>query len=106
MDMKVRTTPSRPVGAKIRTSSSRLKAKMGEYMRAVRAGKEIIVTDRDRPIARLLRYDEGAPEESRQATVARPRDPTAPRLGEVEVRAIRYRGRPTSEILREDRDRR
>jgi prevent-host-death family protein len=91
---------------KLRTSSSRLKAKMGQYMRAVRAGKEVVITDRDRPVARLLPYDEGGPGGREELAVAQPRDPTAAPLGKLEVRAIRYRGRPTTELLVEDRARR
>lgn len=33
---------------------SRLKAKLSEYLASVRAGEEIIVTDRGRPVARLV----------------------------------------------------
>ncbi len=90
---------------KLRTSSSRLKAKMGQYMRAVRAGKEVVITDRDRPVARLLPYDEPAPTGA-ELVIARPKDPDAPPLGAVEVRAIVYRGRATTELLVEDRARR
>jgi prevent-host-death family protein len=89
----------------IRTSASRLKAKMGQYMRAVRAGKEVLVTDRDEPVARLVPV-RGAPREERgEPEVERPRDPAAPPLGLVEVRPIRYRGRPTAALLAEDRRR-
>lgn len=91
---------------KVRASSSRLKAKLGQYMRAVRAGGEVVVTDRDQPVARLVPYAErpgAAPEEP---AIDRPRDPGAPPLGEVEVRAIRYRGRSTTALLEEDRKRR
>ena len=91
---------------KLRTSSSRLKAKMGQYMRAVRAGKEVVITDRDRPVARLLPYDERGTAGQEELAVARPRDPTAPPLGQLEVRAIRYHGRATTESLMEDRARR
>jgi prevent-host-death family protein len=90
----------------LRTSSSRLKAKMGQYMRAVRAGKEVVVTDRDRPVARLLPYDERSPGAREEPEVALPKDPAAPPLGEVEVQAIRYRGRSTASLLAEDRNRR
>jgi len=33
-----------------------LKAKLSEYLRAVRAGREITVYDRDQPIARIVPY--------------------------------------------------
>lgn len=32
---------------------TRLKARLSEYLEAVRAGEEVIVTDRNRPVARL-----------------------------------------------------
>jgi prevent-host-death family protein len=89
----------------IRTSASRLKARMGQYMRAVRAGKEVLVTDRDVPVARLVPVRGAAPEEAGGPEVGRPRDPAAPPLGDVEVRAIRYRGRATTTLLSEDRKR-
>jgi prevent-host-death family protein len=88
----------------VRTSSSRLKAKLGQYLRAVRAGKEVVVTDRDRPVARLVPFTPAAPE-GRPAAV-QPRDPAAPPLGDVEVKAIRYRGRSTTALLEDDRRRR
>lgn len=90
---------------KLRTSSSRLKARMGEYLRAVRAGKEVVVTDRDRPVARLLPYEE-APPLVREPEVAWPRDPAAAPLGDIEVRSIRYRGPSTTAVLSADRKRR
>ena len=88
----------------MRTSVSRLKAKLGQYMRAVREGREVTITDRDQPVARLVPYR--APLQRAALEVARPRDPTAPQPGEVVVRAIRYGGRSTTQILRADRDRR
>jgi prevent-host-death family protein len=89
----------------VRTSSSRLKAKLGQYLRAVRAGQEIVVTDRDRPVARLLPFDEtGAT--PRGPEIAFPRDPAAPLLGDLQVRSIRYRGPSTTALLTADRKRR
>lgn len=79
---------------------------MGQYMRAVRAGKEIVITDRDQAVARLLPYRESARREPEEPAVASSRDPAAPPLGQVEVLAIDYRGPPTTSILAEDRARR
>ena len=90
----------------LRTSSSRLKAKLGQYMRVVRSGKEVVVTDRDEPVARLIPYREQPPVAGAEPQVAQPRDPGAPPLGEVAVQAIRYRGRSTISLLLEDRSRR
>ena len=89
----------------VRTSSSHLKAKLGEYLRAVRAGQEVVVTDRDRPVARLLPYEE-AGVTGRDPEIALPRDPAAPALGDLQVRSIRYRGPSTTAMLTADRKRR
>lgn len=89
-----------------RTSASRLKARMGRYMRAVRAEGEVVITDRDQPVPRLVPFREDATAAREELPIARARDPAAPPLGEVEVRAIRYRGRSTTALLAEDRKRR
>ena len=88
-----------------KTSASQLKAKLGKYMRAVRDGHEIVVTDRGTPVARLLPYSQQANPAS-TIVVAQAREPGAPALGEVTVKAIRYTGRNTTELLHEDRQRR
>ncbi len=90
----------------LRASASRLKAKMGQYMRAVRAGKEVVITDRDQPVARLLPYRRPARDEAERLPVASPREPGSPPLGQVEVAAIEYRGPSTTSVLLEDRSRR
>jgi len=94
------------MGMTLRTSSSRLKAKLGQYMRAVRSGKEVVVTDRDQPVARLIPYREQQPIEGEELQIAQPRDPGAPPLGDVSVQAIRYRGRSTTSLLLDDSARR
>ena len=38
---------------------SELKAKLSEYLTKVKAGEEVVVTDRGRPVARLVPYDAG-----------------------------------------------
>lgn len=88
-----------------RTSASQLKAKLGKYMRAVREGHEIVVTDRGTPVARLLPY---IPQVSTASSivVTKAREPGARALGEVTVKAIHYTGRNTTELLHEDRQRR
>ena len=73
-------------------------------MRAVRAGKEVLVTDRDVLVARLVPVEAGPPGET--APVGWPRDPTAPPLGRVQVRGIAGRGTDTTALLLEDRGRR
>jgi prevent-host-death family protein len=89
-----------------RTSASRLKAKMGTYMRAVRAGEEVVVTDRDQPIARLVPYRKSEPSPDQDLGVWQARDPGAPPFSKVVVRPIRYRGPSTTSLLEEDRKRR
>lgn len=89
----------------IRTTSTQLKAKLGSFLRAVRDGQDVVITDRGRPVARLVPF-EGQNKPPPGIRVARPRDPSAPPLGEVEVVPIRYEGRSTTEILLEDRARR
>lgn len=87
----------------MKTSATKFKAKLGQYMRAVRQGKEVIVTDRDEPVARLVPFLE----QQRDVELEiQPHDPTAPALGAVGVRGVRYDGPRTTEILRADRDRR
>jgi prevent-host-death family protein len=89
-----------------RASSSKLKAKMGQYMRAVRAGEEVVVTDRGDPVARLVPYLEADAAPVGRLEVAQARDPGAPPFSAVEVRPIRYRGRSTTALLEADRKRR
>lgn len=88
----------------IKATASELKAKMGRYMRAVREGKEVLVTDRDRPVARLVPV--AAAEQAAGLRYSAPRDPTAPPLGELTVKGIRRRGIDSTALLLEDRARR
>jgi prevent-host-death family protein len=37
---------------------ARFKAQLSSYLRAVRKGHELVITDRDRPVARVLPYSE------------------------------------------------
>lgn len=88
----------------MKVSSSHLKARLGRYLRHVRAGKELVVTDRDVPVARLVPIAASGYEDA--LPVWQLRDPAAPRLGDVEVRAIPYRGTDSTTLLREERGRR
>ncbi len=88
----------------LKVSSSRLKAKLGEYLRAVRDGREVIITDRDRPVARLTQIDDDTPDPT--LVLARPRRADAPALGELVVEAIDARDTDSTEAVRSDRDRR
>ncbi len=89
----------------IKATASQLKAKMGRYMKAVRAGKEVVVTDRDRPFARLVPML-AQPEAPAGLRTSAPRDPAAPPLGAIVVHGLRRRGTDTTAILVEDRTRR
>lgn len=42
-----------------RAAVSRLKASLSEYIRRVKGGEEVIVTERGRPVARLVPFHEG-----------------------------------------------
>jgi len=89
-----------------RTSTSHLRAKMGRFMRAVRGGAEVVLTDRDEPVARLVSYREAAPASPDEPAILRPRDPAAPPLSKVDPRPFRYRGPSTTALLRQDSNRR
>ncbi len=54
-----------------RASITSLKAKLSQYLDAVRQGEEIIVTDRGRPIARLAPVSGPAEEEARRDQLIR-----------------------------------
>ena len=53
--------------SKERVSIGRLKARLSEYLRRARAGEDVVVTDRGRPVARLVGLDGVAALESRAA---------------------------------------
>lgn len=86
----------------MKTSASQFKAKLGRYMKAVRAGKEVVITDRDQPVARLVPYTAvpASPE------IETPRDPAAPPFGQVIVNPVRIPGVDMVGVLLEDRRRR
>ena len=48
-----------------------LKARLSEYLRLVKAGREIVVTERGVPVARLLPLDEVERKSSRRLRLAR-----------------------------------
>ena len=50
-----------------RVSVGRLKARLSEYLRQATAGGSVIVTDRGRPVARLVGLDGDAKREARMA---------------------------------------
>jgi prevent-host-death family protein len=89
----------------VKTTATMLKANLGKYMRAVKSGQEILITDRDQPVARLVAY---RPKHAIPDPVIRyqPRDPTATTLGELTVKSIHYSGPSTTDLLHDDRARR
>ena len=82
----------------------KLRANLGKYLKAVRQGKDVVIQDRDTPIARIVPYEAKARVE--EELIWRHKDPAAPRLGDIKVRGIPYRGTDTTAMLREDRNRR
>lgn len=44
------------------TSIANLKASLSEFLAGVKAGEEVVVTDRGRPVARIVPYDPGGDE--------------------------------------------
>ena len=90
-----------------KVSSREFKNRMGRYMRDVRKGQSLLITDRGRPVAKLIPAD---PAEA-------PVDPMRARLLELEAqglirlakqplgpfKAVRSRGKLASEMLLEDR---
>ena len=85
------------------TNISRLKARLSSYLRAVQRGQQVVVTDRDQPIARLVPYEAKRRESD---SLLMPRDPTAPPLGQVAIDAIAYRGTHVVDDLLAERRRR
>jgi prevent-host-death family protein len=57
-----------------------LKARLSEYLRAVRRGRTLTVLDRDRAIARIVPY-----EGERPSLVVRSPRPGAPKVGRVRL---------------------
>ena len=88
----------------IKARSSQLKAKLGQYLRAVRGGKEVIVHDRETPIARLVPFSVSAKE--RDEWIVSAKDPAAPLLGSIKIRGIAFRGTDSLGALRKDRAKR
>jgi prevent-host-death family protein len=87
----------------IKTNTSQFKAKLGLYMKAVRQGEEIIVTDRDNPIAKLVPY--GRQAKVKGLTVLMP-SPTSPKVKDVVIKGIGRRKTNSLKMLLEDRARR
>lgn len=85
-----------------RTTATQLKEKLGYYMRTVRGGEEVVITDRDVPVARLVPFRKDAASES-ALVIARPRDDAAPSPAKLRIKGIRYKGTSSTKLLRQDR---
>lgn len=88
-----------------------LKTRLGTYLRIVRSGRRLIVTDRGRPVAEIRPLEpEGGDLESRlrameaRGQVTLPAGPMSKWKALRPFRPIRVRGRPVSETLLEDRE--
>lgn len=57
--------------AEQRVSIGRLKARLSEYLRRVRSGDAVVVTNRGRPVARLVGLDGESATEGRVAELVR-----------------------------------
>ena len=78
-----------------RVSISELKAKLSEYLEAVRAGEEVIVTDRGRPVARIAPVSGPEDSESRLQMLIRTGQARPPdRAGGLDLELLRAH-RPT-----------
>ena len=78
-----------------RVSISELKARLSEYLEAVRAGEEVIVTDRGRPVARIAPVSGPEDSESRLQMLIRTGQARPPvRTGGLDLELLRAH-RPT-----------
>ncbi len=55
----------------MKTGVAELKAHLSEYLDRVRAGQEVVVTDRGRPVAKLVPIGRGEARESRRERLLR-----------------------------------
>jgi prevent-host-death family protein len=86
-----------------------LKNRLTHYLRLVRKGEHVIVTDRSRPIAVLRPLDDSVDTDSPEERLAFLAREGGLRLGEPTYRldswkAIPSRGKPASRIISEDRE--
>lgn len=91
----------------LKTTATDLKARLGKYMKAVKRGTHVVVTDRDQPVAKLVPFNNESASSALALTQAR--DPTAPPFGELEVRPLpqrRNRKTNSTALIRADRDNR
>lgn len=85
----------------MRTTASRFKTQLGTFMRAVRGGQEVVVTDRDEPVAKLVPFK---PTDDAALVFVR-RAGTDETLAGVKLSKRTYEGIDSVALLRADRDR-
>jgi prevent-host-death family protein len=78
-----------------RVAISELKARLSEYLDAVKAGEEIVVTDRGKPVARLIRASDHGQIEARVEELVRAGRLRPPRAGALIDPDALLRVRPT-----------
>ena len=82
-----------------------LKTRLGTYLRRVRAGRTILVTDRGEPIAELRPLPRDTSVSAALIKLSREGTVTLPvRKAMLAFRPIQSRGRPASEAVVEDRE--
>ena len=86
----------------ISAKTSEFKARLAHYIGLARNGREVVVKDRDTPVARLVPYKVDTRAKS---LVVTPKDPAAPPLGKLVVQGIRVANVNTLSMLLEDRNR-
>ena len=92
-------------GPKVRIGVKELRDKFTKYLRLVKAGEEIIVTDRGRPVAVLSPLREGIPLEEKIEELAR-RGLVRPPKGRPQLPPpVKIEGRPISHLIVEERRR-
>ena len=84
-----------------------LKNRLTHYMRLARAGEEIIVTDRDKPIALIQKIEMINQPRSEEAILARLASEGSITLAKkgalTRFKPVRIKGRSASEMIAEDR---
>jgi len=91
------------------TNTSTLKAHLSHFLRLVRGGGEVVVTDRDTPIARIIPFShidaQQLANSKKTLTISSP-EAGAPSPGNLKVRGITCRGTQSTADLRRDRSER
>lgn len=88
--------------------SRELKNRLGRYLKLVGKGETLIVTDRGKPVARIIPTDQNGGESRSVDEVLKQMEAEGHlRLGTrpfKRVKPVRLKGKPLSKIILEDRD--